>query len=385
MFRTLYAAAPYETPFSLLVALAGTTIEPQTRYRVALAFQPRPPLLQTAPCRLSRFCTLTEDFYGTPRQVLMDRTLYPMYMGCMKSDPAAALAANACDATSGRPCLPPLPSWLSAANRYGLECPECASELRALTGRRCSLSFHCIPLQARCPIHGCLYRLAHPCSALETGSLVPGSPVCTRNTLRLGATLLRFLHASRGGCWLDELRSQLAVRGYAASDGRTRWDAVSRDLGALYSAGFEDARLGGWVAWNCLGMRVHRCEPQSSRPPHPVEVALLLNALDEIEFTSPRTRTMVSQSTAHQLDDLAKGDGRQAAANLPPGGASARPSGLRRRPDNASGTPTRPCTTCRTKHPTPYRVRTARAGGPPDSGSTRASHAYEPSRSGTDR
>jgi hypothetical protein len=280
MLRTLYAAAQYETPFSLTVALADTTIDPRTRYVATNAFRPGPQLLQTSPCCLSRFCALTGGVYGTPREVLMERTLYPLYM----------LEESACNGCRGRPCGPALPVRMHSANRYGIDCPECSIRNRVLTGRRCSLSFHCIPLQTRCPIHGCRYRLAHPCSALEMSMLMPGNAACVRNTLRTAATLFRFLQASTSRCWLDELELMLGQRGYIAANGWVRRDALTRDFSALYSAGFEDVRLGAWVAYDCIVVHVLRLIRQPERSPHPVEIALLRNALDDIEFAAPPVR-----------------------------------------------------------------------------------------------
>jgi len=287
MLRTLYAAARYETPFSLTVALADTTIDPRTRYVATNAFRPGPQLLQTSPCCLSRFCALTGGVYGTPREVLMERTLYPMYMGCMASPAAAMLEESVFNGCRGRPCGPALPVRMHSANRYGIDCPECSIRNRMLTGRRCSLSFHCIPLQTRCPIHGCRYRLAHPCSALEMSMLMPGDAACVRNTLRTAATLFRFLQASTSRCWLDELELMLGQRGYIAPNGWVRRDALARDFSALYSAGFEDVRLGAWVAYDCIVVHVLKLIRQPERSPHPVEIALLRNALDDIEFAAP--------------------------------------------------------------------------------------------------
>jgi hypothetical protein len=347
MFKTLYAAAPHETPFSLMVALASTTIAMEIRCQDARAFQQGSKFLQTTPCCLSRFCALTDGVYGTPRQVLVERTLYPLYMGCMSAQLAATLEDETCNGCRGRPCGPALPGGLHSVNRYGVECPECSSDTWAQTGRRCSLAFHCIPLQARCPIHGGRYRLAHPCSRFEMSMLMPPDTARKHNTLRLGATLFDFLKTPCSRCWLDDLEPMFRARGYMTGDGRVRRNALVRDFTALYSAGFEDSRLEAWTGSGGPAAHVllRLGHPQPS--PHPIEVALLRNALDEIEFTLPPAKAGPSKRT--RLPDNAVGlAGEQMAADLSPDKATHR-SVRHRGPGRSVGDVTR------------VRVRTRRA------------------------
>ncbi len=288
MFRTLYAAMPYETPFSLMTALASTTRDLKVRTVDRQLVRDGPKLLQTCPCRLSRFCALTDSFYGGPRQVLTERTLYPLYLGCMSAAMASRMEAQVCDGVKSRACGPTLPVHLHSTNRYGVECPDCSEYAESSVGRRCSLSFQCIPLQTRCPIHGCRYKLADACSWYEFNMFAPPDTCRLRNSVRLSEMMLTFLSSTSSQCQLATTISMLRERGYMSENNRVKRSALARDFAAVFSSGFEDIRLNMWFSSNRMITHVLKCVTHSELCAHPIEIALLRLALSEIEYALPR-------------------------------------------------------------------------------------------------
>lgn len=320
MFRTLYAPTPFETPFSLLVTLAMTTSDEKVRKAATRALQGGPQLLQTCPCRLSRFCDLTDYFYGTPKEVLRERTLYPLYLGCMSDSMADQMEAQVCDGILGRSCGPVLPLPLLAANRYGLDCPECSEHSKLLSGRRCSLAFHCTPLQTRCPIHGHQYRLADPCSSEEARMIISDDAGRKRNSVRLSETLYRFLNTRSSRSQMDEIEACLRRRKYMCENGRVKRTNLTHDFIARYSGGFEDIRLSAWVSNDRMIAHIIHCLANPGVAAHPVEIALLQIALMDIEYTRPiasknpgnfsktRTRTIAPKRKTQKLSGIKTGD-----------------------------------------------------------------------------
>jgi hypothetical protein len=155
--------------------------------------------------------------------------------------------------------------------------------------------------------------------------LTPANAARTHNTLRMGTTLFDFLRASCSRCWLDDLESRLRERGYMTGDGHVMRDALVRDFSALYSAGFEDARLEAWLGSGGPVAHVLLRLRHPMRSPHPVEVALLRNALDEIEFTSsPAPPKAGASRRTHPPDNAAVPAAEQTAAQLSPATATDR-------------------------------------------------------------
>lgn len=293
MLRTLYAAAPYETAFSLLEALATTTCDRVIQVAAEHAYYLHSPLLQTAPCRLTRFCALTEGAYGEPEQVLVRRTAYPFYMSSLPAPLAATLAAQMCGTGRNHVACPAIPVPLRIENRYGLSCPECVRQSRAETGRYCSLTFHCLPFLSRCPLHGCPLYLADRCSAYEFTAWTIGNQARQRNSLQLSNVCMRLLTSQDCHCALDEVTSRLLARRYLTDDGVLMATELTRDINAALSNGFEDGRLNFWLFQIELVRQLVRHLQKLKRVHHPTEIAVLLTALEQIEYSRlPRASTL---------------------------------------------------------------------------------------------
>lgn len=292
MFRTLYASIPYETPFSIMTALVNTTRDRKIRSVARQTVRRGPKLLHTCPCRLTRFCALTDNFYGEVHQVLTERTLYPLYFGCMSKVSTHRLESQVCDGARSRSCGATLPVQFHSENRYGIECPECSEYANLAIGRRCSLSFHCIPLQTRCPMHGCRYRLADECSSIEFKMLAFPDTARAHNSVRLSETLFDFLGSTRPHCQVDTIISLLHERGYMAENGRVKRAALSKDFEAIHSQGFEDIRLNTWITSGSMIVHMLKCITHPEICPHPVEIALLKIALSNIEYAPKQVRTI---------------------------------------------------------------------------------------------
>lgn len=285
MLRTLYAAAPHETAFSLLEALATTTCDHVIQITAEHAYYVDAPLLQTAPCRLTRFCALTEGAYGRPEQVLMQRTLYPFYMSCLPTSLTVTVAAQICGTGRNHVPCPAVPTPLRVGNRYGLSCPECNRLSREETGRYCSLTFHCLPFLARCPVHGCALYLADRCSAREFGMCAPRSDGCLHNSQHLSESCTRLLGSTESHCALDEVQSLLLERRYLTDDGALMSTELVCDINAVLSDGFEDSRLNFWLFQIELIRRVVRHLQRPEYAHHPTAIAVLLTALAQIEYS----------------------------------------------------------------------------------------------------
>ncbi|SKC83728.1 Tn7-like transposition protein D [Burkholderia sp. CF099] len=285
MLKTTYPAAVHETAFSLTVTLADTTYDPDIRTTLARSFRRAAPLLHTAACRLERFCEMSDFAYGAPYDVLTERTLYNLYRSCMSPAMSHQLAQQVCFSSRHRLCCPGLPLPTQGANRYGLACEECSRSSLHHTGRRCSLTFHCIPLLTRCPMHGCLFILVDACSSHEISMRAPYDHAKYKNSVRLGEILLGLSQSTCSQAAVDWTKTLLSERGYLPEHGRLRKNDFTKDfLGAL-SAGFEDERLNAWI--NSAGMlpQALRALRRPDRPAHPVAIALLLLALGVVEYS----------------------------------------------------------------------------------------------------
>ncbi|MET3821336.1 hypothetical protein ABID76_004056 [Burkholderia ambifaria] len=186
-----------------------------------------------------------------------------------------------------KPCAMPraVPTPLRVGNRYGLSCPECNRLSRAETGRYCSLTFHCLPFLARCPVHGCSLYLADRCSARELGMYAFRSAGCLRNSQHLSEICTQLLCSTESHCALDEIQSLLLERRYLTDDGAPRETELVRDINAVLSDGFEDSRLNFWLFQLQLIRRVVRHLQQPQYAHHPTAIAVLLIALAHIEYS----------------------------------------------------------------------------------------------------
>ncbi|SAK98164.1 hypothetical protein AWB78_05624 [Caballeronia calidae] len=290
MLITLYEAGLSETAFSLATATADTTFSPRIRQIVTTVFRRGNPLLHTAPCRIGQFCDLTNRLYGEPRQVLMERTLYPLFMSCLTASLAQRLEWQVCSTDQPRLCCPSLPLPLQSANRYGLECKECTALSLQATGRRCSFTFHCIPLLTRCAIHDTALTLADPCSAHEINMRVLDERSRRSNSLRLGKILYRMYQSAKVQSAVEDVRILIRERGYVPEHGRLRAKDFSNDFLAFFSDGFEDERIIVWIRELGMLSPALRSLLYDDRPAHPVAVALLRMALDVIACKRPTAR-----------------------------------------------------------------------------------------------
>lgn len=289
MLRTLYAAAPFETPFSLLIALAATTTDQKVRQLRNRVLPGGAPLLQTAPCRLELFCHITNECYGDSVRVLTERTLFPFYAGCLTPTSAAKLATQVCRGKESLLCCPAPPVHLRAGNRYWLSCPECSKNNLDLTGRRCSLTLHCLPFLTRCPVHQCQLEVVANCGTHELTFLAAPDRGRRRNSLSLAKICWRSLQDTADQHALVAAAKTLQERGYVSENGKLRIARLVRDCAAALSAGFEDTRLDIWLSsGNLLPHLLHDLGSAKNQP-HPTAVALLQIALSRIEYSTPLT------------------------------------------------------------------------------------------------
>lgn len=295
MFKTLYAPAPFETAVSLLAALATTTLHPKIQQIRAAALGSSAPLLQTAPCPLRLFCALTDDFYGDVLKVLSERTLFPFYLGCMRPSAATRLATQACDGNPGRLCCPVPPIHLQGANRYGIDCPECSRINLELTGRRCSLTLHCLPFLTRCPTHRRPLEVVASCSRNELLFLAQSNRARRSNSVILGSASAELLGSATSYGALEAIGKALRDRSYVAEDGKLRLTALTKDVTATFSAGFEDVRLNTWLSSGNLLPQVLRHLEHPRNLLHPTGAALLRAALSRIEYVAPITATATTR------------------------------------------------------------------------------------------
>lgn len=302
MLRTIYAAAPYETAFSLLEALATTTCDQVIQVAAEHAYYLHSPLLQTAPCRLRRFCALTEGAYGEPEQVLVRRTAYPFYMSSLPAPLASTLAAQVCGTGRNHIACPAVPAPLRVENRFGLSCHECDCRSRAEMGRYCSLVFHCLPFLSRCPLHGCPLYLADRCSAHEFGMCTAGNQARQRNSLHLSNVCMRLLASKDCHCALDEIKARLLERQYLTDDGALMATELTHDINGALSDGFEDDRLNIWLFQIELVRQVVRHLQQPKHAHHPTEIAVVLTALEQIERSRPPRASMLDTSAVQATE-----------------------------------------------------------------------------------
>lgn len=298
MLMTLYEAGPSETAFSLATATADTTFSRRIRQIVTTVFRRGNPLLHTAPCRIEQFCELTNRFYGKPRQVLMERTLYPLFMSCLTKSLAQKLEWQVCSTDQPRLCCPSLPLPIQSANRYGLECKECSALSLQATGRRCSFTFHCIPLLTRCPIHDTTLTLADPCSAHEINMRASDDRSRRSNSLQLGKILYRMYQSAQAQSAVEDVRILIRERGYVPEHGRLRAKDFSSDFLAFFSEGFEDERITVWIREVGMLPPALRSLLYDDRPAHPVAIALLKMALGVIACERPTPRLRASARVA---------------------------------------------------------------------------------------
>ncbi|CAE6851333.1 hypothetical protein R75777_07559 [Paraburkholderia nemoris] len=219
-------------------------------------------------------------------QVLMERTLFPFYLGCLDGSAASRLAMQVCENQNSPICYPRLAFELQTSNRFGMECVECKAATIAQTGRRCSLTYHCLPFLTRCPLHGCLFRVTDPCSSRELKMRTSGNRARRRNNACVGTAAAQLLSCTSSHSALDWLQFMLYERRYQTDEGKIRLAPLEQDVRSIFSEGFEDERLNLWLFRKGLVGNAIRYFAAPKYASHPSAVGVLLAALPQIEYSS---------------------------------------------------------------------------------------------------
>lgn len=283
MLKTFFNAANNETVFSLATCLAASTLDPNARYLTSPSHLASPPVLETIPCRLNKFCEVTKNHYGPASQVLRERTLFSLFCSCMPCDACNELEMSVCMSRTGCTRCPLAPRAARGTNRFGLFCPECERNSYDQTGRHCSLTIHCIPLLTRCPLHDCNLYLRDVISAAEIRHWRRTGSVRKENSRLLGEICLKALDSNQPGSATNSVRDELTRRGYFSTDGRLGAIKLGRDVSAALSGGFEDSRAEIWVH-HFLSAPGSLCVLQRRHVvAHPTAIAILSTAIRKFD------------------------------------------------------------------------------------------------------
>ena len=135
----------------------------------ALFCQHSTPIANSLPCRASRFCAITDDYYGPPAVVLVANSLAEWHAIGMTAPSREALMRALTDGRVRTPC-PSLDALCQCGNRTELECPECARLDQQFLGRSANHTSHCIDYVTRCIHHDALLKCGGAGSEVPAGS-----------------------------------------------------------------------------------------------------------------------------------------------------------------------------------------------------------------------
>jgi hypothetical protein len=272
-YRTFFPAVEGETATSILAMVARTTDSREAKRVDAGSRRRAAPLANSLPCRVSRFCAITEGTYGTPRHVLTAHSLFPWEAVGMSPNCMQVLERALTHGKSRTPC-PRLDVSSQCSNRTALICPECAGEDEVRYGRKANHCPHCIDYVTRCFKHETLLRSAGESSTFEALFIRAGSDRARQNALR---------YARVAVCLFDEclhrptwsvIASLMNEKRFVSSSGHWRMADLRHKFQLFFNAGFEDPRLthivedGNYVEAAIRSLR-------RERPAHPAVVALL--------------------------------------------------------------------------------------------------------------
>lgn len=286
MFSTFYPAAERETAFSLLATACLGTTSCQTHHALALAFRRCSPMLYTLPTRVKLFCELTNCSYGNAKDILRSNCLYPYFCAGLSEATQLKLKSQLIEGVMGRTCAPHLPVLYDSTNRYGLDCPECTSEIQGLIGRRASLCHICIPLATCCAVHNCPLVITDSCSASELIFTRRSSTIPSTNDLQFARKSWNLCLESFQFDYRKNLSSLMIEKRYATPDGRARLFELNRDFRNFFSAGFDDVRLTTMIRELTIPTLVIRNLAREERGIHPVFLTLMYWFLESADTSS---------------------------------------------------------------------------------------------------
>lgn len=272
--HTFFAVADDESACSILKMVSQTTNIPEARRVYVRCVQQASPMAGSLPCRASRFCAITENSYGSPRDVLDNYSLAGWNAIGMTPAEREGLMQSLIEGHSWSKC-PRFDPLCQCGNRTELQCPECARLDETRFGRQVNHTTHCISYVSRCVHHDLTLESVANGSRLEALLIRPDAGAARMNSTKyaLVATALAQREAGSLEVW-PEITARLRERRYISVSGKWKMTRLRSDFQSFFSHGFEDPRLthitnvSGYLL-AAIRSGVHR------RPVHPAMVTLL--------------------------------------------------------------------------------------------------------------
>ena len=301
---TFFAAAECESACSILKMVAQTTDSRDAKAAYASFYRHACPLVNSLPCRASRFCAITENSYGPPAVVLAANSLAEWHAVGMTALSREALMQALTDGWVRTPC-PSFDALCQCGNRTELLCPECARIDAQVLGRVANHTAHCIDYVTRCVHHDTLLECGGAGSRLEALLIHSGSEAAHRNSARYAqfATELTTHSFDSQTAW-SEVTRLLTERRYLLDSGRWNLASLRRDFQRFFSSGFEDPRLfhiteGGDYVESAVRKAAR------GRPIHPTMIVLLAmfgTGADRLPVRLQSARPVAPETTKEQWE-----------------------------------------------------------------------------------
>lgn len=301
---TFFAAAEGESACSILKMVAQTTDSRDAKAAYALFYQHSTPIANSLPCRASRFCAITDNYYGPPAVVLVANSLAEWHAIGMTALSREALMRALTDGRVRTPC-PSFDALCQCGNRTELECPECARLDQQFLGRSANHTSHCIDYVTRCIHHDALLMCGGAGSRLEALLIHPVSEAAHQNSVRYArwATDLATRSFNRQTAW-SEIARLLTARRYLNESGRWSLASLRSDFQRFFSSGFEDPRLTHITEEGDYVESAIR-NAARGRPIHPTMVVLLAmfaTEADTLPLRARRTRPLAPRTAKEQWE-----------------------------------------------------------------------------------
>lgn len=306
MVPTFFPAADGETAFNLLCVAATSTGDATIKRVVGEAFRLCAPLIYTLPCRVARFCKLTQGIYGDEQQVLRRNTLRKYATSSLSPERAARLDDQLIAGT-GNISVSRTSGLLESAHRHGLRCPECKKKALASVGREVSHCHECIPYLTYCPMHSVAYALEDPCSTYESLCRTKAQGARRANSIAFSEKSWQ-VSIAPGDCGtFKRLHELLVERRYINSSSYLAAEQLNDDFAKKFSAGFEDCRLTELVQRPEAARRICYAIRRPDQPGvHPALAILMLWFLEESDGCTAPVPTSARKKPCSQPVQVAR-------------------------------------------------------------------------------
>lgn len=237
--------------------------------------------LRALPKFLPQFCSAVDNAYGTPMEVLYERSLFPYYGSVLTAEAYQRLLDRILSAARGVGRPTRLPVLGSTSLFIAPHCKQCDIDSEHICGMAVVMRIHLPEFVTHCADH----RLALTSTPLSATYHIASqtSPTAAReaNALEFSVRSARLLREDFiPGARLERLKNRLQDAGFCTKAGKYRVQAIAEAMETCLDGGFLDCRLEEMVSTGQAAQHAIAALRRDGRQLHPVYFILLDWVLD---------------------------------------------------------------------------------------------------------